>query len=88
MSKEYVPYETLARAEAQDVLQHEAWLDTLGISEQNRWKLLELMAGMHAQGLEQGFAISDFSGDDPAKAMDIFNAGYALALEDIRKLGE
>lgn len=37
--------------------------------------LSELLADAFAKGIEQGFALSDFSGQDPGTALDAYNAG-------------
>lgn len=70
----YVPYETVSRSEADEITRH---LPTAlkGLDDEQRQALNELVADGVAKGIEMGFAMSDFSGDDPIEPIDAYNAG-------------
>ncbi len=74
MTKHYVPYEVLARAEAEDITV--SLPSALGeLTAEQTVALQELLAGAYGRGLDAGFAISDFAGPDPGTLMDAYNAG-------------
>jgi hypothetical protein len=71
-------YETFSRADVEDLMSGssgEAWFDTLGIAKENRWKLIELLASVHQNGIDAGFSMSDFAADDPGTVMEAYSAG-------------
>jgi hypothetical protein len=72
----FVPYESLVRVEAEDIMLH---LPTAlhGLDALQALALRELIADGYARGLEAGFALSDFSGLDPATAMEVYSAGVS-----------
>lgn len=76
MSHNYVPYETLSRVEASEIIAH---LPTaLGeLSAEQLVAIHELVADGYARGLDAGFAMSDFAGPNPGTVMDAYNAGIA-----------
>lgn len=72
----YVPYETLARLEAGEIMLH--LLTALGsLSADQLLAVQEIVADGYVRGLDAGFALTDFAGLDPANAMEIYNAGIA-----------
>lgn len=79
----YIPYETLARVEAQDITEH---LPTSlgGLEAEQLLAVQELIADGVAKGLQMGFAMSDFAATDPANAMEIYIAG----IEEGKKMQE
>ena len=70
----YIPYETLSRVEADEIASH---LPTSlnNLTSEQLLALKELTADGVARGIELGFAISDFSGQDPGTLLDAYNAG-------------
>ena len=72
----YVPYETLSREEASEIIVH---LPTAlgGLSAEQIVAIHELVADGYARGLEAGFSMSDFVGSDPGTIMDAYNAGIS-----------
>lgn len=77
----YIPYETLARAEVDDMILSGGLVAALGLDTANVWKLRELLADAYAQGIDMGFALCDFAGDDVVTVVEAYNAGAADALE-------
>lgn len=83
MTEGYVPYEALARAEADDIADNlpSALVD---ISAERLGIIKELIADGYAKGLEAGFAMSDFAGTNPASLMDAYNAGIEQGKRELR----
>ncbi len=50
-------------------------LAALGLDASKAWVLEEMLADATARGIEMGFAMSDFIGDNPVKPIDAYNAG-------------
>lgn len=72
----YIPYETLSQAEAEDIT---APVPTslIELSLEQPVAVKELITDGVARGMDKAFAISEFSGQDPATLMGIHNAGIA-----------
>lgn len=54
----------------------DAMIDCLGIAPENRWKLLELLAGAFKQGIDTGLAIADFNDGDPTEPVIYYAKGF------------
>ena len=74
----YVPYESLAHAEADDVTQDDNLPTALrNLSPDQLHALRELVADGYARGLDAGFAMSDFYGDSLGELAEAYSAGFA-----------
>lgn len=75
----HVPYESLAHAEADDIVIPDNLPTSLReLDEQQLQALHELVADGYARGLEAGFAMSDSgaSVDSPGDVAEAYAAGY------------
>ncbi|CAN5387900.1 hypothetical protein BH10PAT3_BH10PAT3_8220 [soil metagenome] len=79
----YVPYETLARAEADEIM-----VDTVGIilhdlTPEHVVVINELLADAYSKGLDHGFAMSGSAIDDPITPIEAYNAGFEQGKKEI-----
>lgn len=71
-----VPYETLARAEADAILEGSLPNILWGLSTEHQIALQELLADAYHRGLEAGFNLSDTSLHEPITVIEAYYEGY------------
>lgn len=72
----FIPYETIARAEAKDILVVENLPTALGgLKPEQTVAIVELLADAVKRGMDIAFALCDQEPDSPATLMEVFNAG-------------
>ena len=74
MTNSFVPYETLAREEARDITANLP-SDLGSLTAEQLVAVQELIADGYGKGLQAGFDMCEFTGVDPATALEIYNAG-------------
>lgn len=72
----YVPYETISRVEADEILGGAVPNILSGLSQEHLLAVRELLTDAYARGLEAGFAMSEFNGDSPGDMAEAYAAGF------------
>lgn len=75
MRESYVPYESLARAEADSILEDTVNVVLRGLSPEQLVVINELLADAYGRGLDHGFAMSDSEIRDPITPIEAYVAG-------------
>ena len=76
MRDSYIPYETLARAEANSILEDSLNVVLRDLLPEQVVVVNELLADAYGKGLEHGFAMSGSEITDPITPIEAYNAGY------------
>lgn len=78
----YIPYETLARAEASDIVDGSRENVLASLTPEQTFVVSELLADAYNRGLEHGFALSDSHTTDPISVIEAYQAGIEQGMKE------